>query len=65
MYIIGLPLGVFIILYKRRRFLFETPASVGYDDVVETNRSNYGFLYEVWTRCPLLKHCASLFSWAQ
>ena len=42
-YIVGLPLTVFIILFRRRHKLFGDPA----DPFVATTRSTYGFLYEV------------------
>ena len=42
-YVIGLPLVVFVILYRRRHKLFGDTA----DPFVATTRSTYGFLYEV------------------
>ena len=43
-YVIGLPLAVFVILYRRRHKLFGDVS----DPFVATTRSSYGFLYEVW-----------------
>ena len=43
MYIVGLPLTVFVILYRRRHKLFGDAS----DPFVATTRSAYGFLYEV------------------
>ena len=43
-YIIGLPLTVFVILFRRRHKLFGDPA----DPFVATARSTYGFLYEAY-----------------
>ena len=41
-YILGLPLGVFIMLYRRRRKLF---GSADADPVVAATQATYGFLY--------------------
>ena len=41
-YILGLPLGVFIMLYRRRRKLFGSAAA---DPVVAATQATYGFLY--------------------
>ena len=44
MYVVGFQLGVFVILYRRRHKLFGDAS----DPFVETTRSTYGFLYEVY-----------------
>ena len=43
-YIAGLPIVVFSLLYRRRKQLYGDPG----DAVVEANRVAYGFLYEVY-----------------
>ena len=43
-YVVGFPLGVFIILFNRRRKLFGDAG----DPFVTTTRAKYGFLYEVY-----------------
>lgn len=45
-YVVGLPLGVFIVLFRRRHKLFGDSA----DPFVATTRAKYGFLYEVYGR---------------
>jgi hypothetical protein len=56
-YVVGLPIGVFVILFRRRRALFASDSgapgsgsSVVSDDDSEVaqNRASYGFLYEVY-----------------
>ena len=42
-FVIGLPLTVFVLLYRRRHKLFGDAS----DPFVATTRSAYGFLYEV------------------
>ena len=44
-YVVGFPLGVFIILFRRRHKLFGNPA----DPYVATTVATYGFLYQVPT----------------
>ena len=43
MYVVGFPLGVFVILFRRRHKLFGDEA----DPYVATTQSTYGFLYQV------------------
>ena len=43
LYIVGMPLTVWLILYRRRNHLF---ASLD-DDAAALTRSQFGFLYEV------------------
>ena len=42
-YVVGFPLGVFVLLFRRRHKLFGSDA----DPFVATTRTKYGFLYEV------------------
>ena len=42
-YIVGLPVTVFVILYRRRHKLFGSAT----DPFVATTRTTFGFLYEV------------------
>ena len=44
LYVVGLPLGVFVVLYRRRHKLFGSAS----DPFVATTKSKYGFLYEVY-----------------
>ena len=43
-YVVGFPLGIFIILFKNRRSLFGTEG----DGKVAATTAKYGFLYEVY-----------------
>ena len=44
MYVVGFPLGVLYLLFRRRNKLFGDPG----DASVVSNRATYGFLYEVY-----------------
>ena len=43
MYVVGFPLGVLLLLFRRRHKLFGSAS----DPFVATTRERYGFLYEV------------------
>ena len=47
-YVAGFPLGVLLILFRRRHKLHGDPT----DPFVATTRSTYGFLYEVSCSLP-------------
>ena len=46
LYVVGLPVTVFVILHRRRHKLFGDPT----DSFVAKTRETYGFLYEVRSR---------------
>ena len=50
-YVVGFPLSVFVILYRRRRSLFHSSSSAGNSDAVDDTLAKYGFLYEVGPQC--------------
>ena len=43
-YVVGFPVGVFVILYRRRSYLFGDASNA----VIAANRATFGFLYEVY-----------------
>ena len=52
-YVVGFPLAVFVLLFRRRHKLFGD----GSDPFVATTRAKYGFLYEVrWQWCSAHIH---------
>ena len=48
LYVVGLPLGVFVVLYRRRGTGTGTGLGNTSDPFVATTKSKYGFLYEAY-----------------